>query len=537
MSGKHDPPLILVADDQKPTTIMLERVFEYEGYRVKSVYDGVAAVDAAMTMVPDLILLDINMPGLNGFEVLEQLRADTKTSSIPTILITAMGELSNVVQGLNLGADDYLRKPFHPQELLARAQSKMRARSLEEALQRRTQELEALLRASEELNQHLELNELLDMTSYLVADLLPSDVVVVYYLDEIGNVVDSRVSGELESFDDQSLVSELLKQNRSILWPEDPPAVPGFESGISVAMYHDGIARGLLLILNNQTHYDENHRRLLEGIGQQAVLALRNAELYDIQANYALHLEDMVRARTAELESTQQMLIRSEKLASVGRLAASVAHEIRNPLLPIQINLEDMLEDLQHNKAISSLDIDKTLESVERINTTVSRLLGFTGNRQVDDAEFHQLDINEVIERIIGLNRKYFEQMDVTIESDLSPLPEIFGSPYQLEHVFMNLALNAKDAMEDGGILKIASYPQNGEVVVKVQDTGSGIPPDIVDTIFEPFVSTKEGGSGLGLFISYGIIQNHKGTVNIESTPQQGTCFTLRFPKSTPQTG
>ena len=531
MSGKHDPPLILVADDQKPTTIMLERVFEYEGYRVKSVYDGVAAVDAAQTMVPDLILLDINMPGLNGFEVLEQLRSDAKTASIPTILITAMGELSNVVQGLNLGADDYLRKPFHPQELLARAQSKMRARSLEEALQRRTQELEALLRASEELNQHLELNELLDMTSYLVADLLPSEVVVVYYLDETGSVVDSRISGDVDRLNDQAIVDELLKR-RSILWPDGPPVVPGFDSGIGVAMQHDGIIRGLLLILNNQTHYDENHKRLLEGIGRQAVLALRNAELYDIQANYALHLEDMVAERTAELESTQQMLIRSEKLASVGRLAASVAHEIRNPLLPIQINLEDMLEDLQHDKAISSHDIDKTLESVERIKTTVSRLLGFTGNRQVDDAEFHHLDINRVIEGIISLNRKYFQQMDVTIESDLSPLPEIFGSSYQLEHVFMNLALNAKDAMGEGGVLKIASYAQNGEVIVKVQDTGSGIPPDIDETIFEPFVSTKEGGSGLGLFISYGIIQNHKGTVNIESTPQQGTCFTLRFPAS-----
>ena len=536
MSEKHLAPLILIADDQKPTTVMLERVFEYEGYRAHSVYDGISAIDAAQTMLPDLILLDINMPGLNGFEVLKKLRDHALTANIPTILITAMGELSNVVQGLNLGADDYLRKPFHPQELLARAQSKMRARKLEEALQNRTRELEALLRASEELSQHLEMAELLDIAAYLIADLLPTQAVAVHYLDEQGEILDYRLVGQLTddcaSVTRPAFTEACLKELRPVRWPGDVPLVPGIANGIVVPMHSGGYVRGLLTVLNNQAEYDDNHERLLAGIGRQAILALQNAELYDIQANYALHLEEMVAERTAELESTQKMLIRSEKLASVGRLAASIAHEIRNPLLPIRINLENMFEDIKQKQAIDPDDITKTLESVERINTIVARLLGFTGNRQVDDSDFERLDVNQVIESVIDLNRKFFQQEGVNIESNLSVVPSIYGSKFQLEHVFMNLALNAMDAMENGGTLSIATRHENGDVIAIVQDTGVGILPDIIDTIFEPFVSTKNSGNGLGLFISYGIVQKHNGTIHVANSPQAGACFTLTFPAS-----
>ena len=535
MNGKHDPPLILVADDQEPTTIMLERVFEYEGYQVQSVHDGIAAIKAAQSILPDLILLDVNMPGLNGFEVLERLRSASNTASIPTILITARGDLSNVIQGLNLGADDYLRKPFHPQELLARAQSKMRARKLEEDLQRRTQSLEALLRASEELNQHLEVDDLLNIILYLVADLLPGEITAVMYFDEAGNITDSRVNGPLQMEESQLInpviVKRMLEENHSICWPESPALVSHYTSGISVPMQHGSVPRGLLMVLTNQLVYDQNHVRLLEGISRQAALALRKAELYDIQANYALHLEDMVAERTAELESTQQMLSRAEKLASAGRLAASVAHEINNPLQPIKINLECMLEDVaDSNSIIKADDINLALESVDRIQTTVSRLLGFTVNRQVDNAEFNNLDINQVIESIVNLNSKFFQQDGLLIEAVLAPLPQIHGSKYQLEHVFMNLALNAKDAMRKGDVLKFTTYTQFEKVIIEVQDTGAGIAPEIIDTIFEPFVSTKESGNGLGLFISYGIIQKHNGTVQVESNLKKGTQFTLAFP-------
>lgn len=528
-------PLILVADDQVPTTTMLERVFEFEGYTVKSVHDGFAAVDAARNLVPDLILLDINMPGMNGLEVLRQLREDSTTSTIPTIIITAMGELSNVVQGLNLGADDYLKKPFHPQELLARAQSKMKARKLEDKLQRRSQELEALLRVSEELSQHLETDELLDFVLLLVADLLPCEVAGIFHLDENGLVIDQRYKQKDGTIaqphtEPQAVADYLIQKNNAVLWPgKDEILDNRYQSGIIVPMKYGDTVAGLLMIGRDKS-YDDSHVRLLLGISRQAALALRNAELYEIQSNYALHLEDMVAERTSELESVQELLIRSEKLASIGRLAASIAHEINNPLLPIQINLGDMLEDVRSGHNVEIQDIEKTLESVERIKYIVESLLEFTGKGQTKAGELIPLDVNDVITNIIELNRKFFTQADITIETELIPLPLVRGNKYKLEQVFMNLALNAKDAMADSGILSFRTRVQKDKVIIEVEDTGTGIQPEIIDAIFEPFNSTKEDGNGLGLFVSYGIMQNHNGQIEVESQLEHGTRFTLTLP-------
>lgn len=527
MSIKHDPPLILVADDQKPTAVMLERVFEYEGYQVRSVYDGIAAVQTAQTLLPDLILLDINMPGLNGFEVLKRLRENPSTASIPTILITAMSELSDVVHGLKLGADDYLRKPFHPQELLARAQSKMKARKLEETLHRRTRELEALLRVSEELSQHLEVDDLLNFILYLVTDLLPYQVAAIYYLDDQLHIRDYRTQRKDQQAiarlpNDEAIIAQMYQVGRAVWWPGDKPLLPQFESGLVVPMQHGGRMRGLSLLVNDQS-YDDNHLQLLNGISRQASLALHNAEFY-------LYLEDMVKERTAELESAQQMLFRSEKLASVGRLAASVAHEINNPLLPIQINLDDMLEDIHAGVKIDEEAVVRTQESVERIRFIVNKLLEFTGSRQTDNTDVREIDLNRVIQDIVALNEKFFRQSNVDIQVELGELPRFFASKYQLEHVFMNLALNAKDAMPRGGVLRIRSWADDQDITVEVEDDGCGIPQDMIDNIFEPFVSTKEQGNGLGLFISYGIIEKHNGSITVESEVDAGTRFTIKLP-------
>lgn len=541
MKKEHNPPLVLIADDQIPTTIMLERIFQYENYQVKSVYDGISAVQTAQDMLPDLILLDVNMPGMNGFDVLRKLRENPVTSNIPTILITAMGDMSNIVQGLQLGADDYLRKPFNHQELLARAQSKMKSRKLEESLQRRTQELEALLRVSEELNQHLETEDLLRFILYLALDLLPGEVSAIYQVSDearfIHSCIMSKTGGDAPAQFDETVLYDFLKHNHQpLMWPEDSSLVlfPEYESGLVVPMLYGGKIHGLILIVNNEP-YDENHLRLFTGISKQATLALRNAELYEIQANYALHLEDMVASRTAELQSAQQMLIRSEKLASVGRLAASIAHEINNPLLPIQINLEHMLEDLEFGDKIHAEDIKKTQESVERIRRIVNRLLEFTGKRQIGETTLQTLDVNALIESVMSLNRKFFQQEGLSIETELTPLPPISGNKDQLEQVLMNLALNAKAAMTKGGKLKVKTSSLADEIVIEMQDTGHGIPHDMLDRIFEPFVSTKEEGTGLGLFISHGIIENHNGSIQVESEPGKGSNFIVRLPVSTKQ--
>src|SRR5688572_23048277 len=190
MADQAHGPLVLVADDEVHTTVMLSRIFEREGYTVQSVHDGVDALEAAQNLLPDLILLDIQMPRMNGFDVLRGLRENPRTSSIPTIIVTAKArQPTDVAHGLNLGADDFIHKPFDPRELLARAQSKIRSRHLEDILQRRTQELEALLKVGEELNQHLETTDILQLVPSLALNLLPGNVAAIYQFDENLNLL------------------------------------------------------------------------------------------------------------------------------------------------------------------------------------------------------------------------------------------------------------------------------------------------------------------------------------------------------------
>lgn len=535
MYTKHDPPLVLVADDQVPATIILERIFKHEGYDVKVVYNGKDALEAARELLPDLILLDIMMPQLNGFEVLSTLRENVTTANIPTILITAMGEPSDIAKGLNLGADDYLAKPFHPRELLARAEAKMKARRLEETLHRRTQELEALLRVSEELNQHLEMDALLDLLIYLALDLLPGDIAGIYQVYEDGQIaaynVKNKVGNLVENVDHNGIVQAFTSETDAILWPDNTQTrlLSGYSCGMAVPLKHWNTIIGFLMIAGEQP-YDRNHLRLFRGIGRQATLAVHNADLYKIQANYAEHLKETVDKRTEELRSAQQLLIHSEKLASAGRLAASVAHEINNPLFPIRINLEHMLEDIQEGVKIDEKDIRETLNSVERISRIVNRLLEFT-RKPVDDLmELEAVDLNQVIDNIVNLNRKFFEKENVVTELHIPTLPHVEGSKDQLEQVFMNLVLNAKAAMPEGGTLSIEAYAEEDVVVIKCKDTGVGIEQNVIDKIFEPLFSTKEDGTGLGLFVSYGIIQNHKGTIEVTSDVGKGAVFTIKLP-------
>jgi signal transduction histidine kinase/CheY-like chemotaxis protein len=535
MALKHDPPLVLVADDEINTTIMLQHIFERDGYHVERVTNGVAALDSARKLLPDLILLDILMPGLNGFEVLRMLREDEITASIPTIMITANArEPADVARGMKLGADDYLYKPFAPQELLARAQSKIKARQLEDALQRRSKELEALLNASEKLNQHLEAGELPDLILQLVLNLLPGDFAALQRIDEHGNLIDFRSitpsnNGHLQHAMDDNLATRILEEKHSLMWPGDTPVLTGFNSGLAIALEHGSYSMGSLILASNRVVYEANHQRLFEGIARQAALALRNAQLYEIQANYALHLEDMVAERTAELESAQKLLIRSEKLASIGHLAASIAHEINNPLMPIRNLLDEIVDELeQHNVSFDRKAIQIIQESLERIRGIVSRLLEFARDT---GPEMKLLDVSSLLEGIITLNRKFFQHERITVNADLPPfLPPVYGSKDQLDQVFMNLALNAQAAMNGGGTLSISARLEGDKIVVEFADTGCGIEPENIDKIFDPFYSNKPNGTGLGLFVSYGIIEGHHGTIAVKSKVGKGTTFKVCLP-------
>jgi signal transduction histidine kinase len=354
---------------------------------------------------------------------------------------------------------------------------------------------------------------------------------LIHLLNDNAEIIDCRGrtrQGKTASFDPgKEFVRRCLQAREAVLWTETAFPRERFAGGMTVVLRHGEQQMGLLTLISQESTYEDNHLLLLTGIGRQAAMALRNAQLYQIQADYALHLEDMVSERTQELQSAQQLLIRSEKLASIGQLAASIAHEINNPLMPIGLNLERLTDELKESGVpIDFGDIEMIQEHVERIRRIVRNLLEFAR----PDANLRPLDIRHILEGEIKLNQKFFEHERIRIETSFAPVPPVFGSKDQLEAVFMNLALNAQAAMEGGGTLTFKTYDDSDQAVIECSDTGHGIPDSDIDRIFDPFFSTKTTGTGLGLFVCYSVVEGHHGTIEVKSKVGKGTRFTIRLP-------
>jgi len=240
-------------------------------------------------------------------------------------------------------------------------------------------------------------------------------------------------------------------------------------------------------------------------------------------------LEDRVKQKTEELEAAQDHLIRSEKLGSLGKLAAGIAHEINNPLTSIMINSKLMAEELDSSEELRE-NLDLIISETSRCSTIVKGLLDFS--RQ-SEPEKIPTDVNKLINRIMLLTESQALIHNVTMSEELdAALPLVMLDPNKVEQVFTNVVLNALDAMPDGGDLYITSRPsEDGYLEVVFRDTGYGIAEEDISSVFDPFFTTKGiEGTGLGLSISFGIIEQHDGTINIQSEAGKGTTVTIRFP-------
>ena len=228
-------------------------------------------------------------------------------------------------------------------------------------------------------------------------------------------------------------------------------------------------------------------------------------------------------------------LSQADKLSSIGLLAAGVAHEVNTPLAVISSYTQMLAKQLQGDPQKSGL-LEKITRQTFRASEIVNNLLNFS---RTSGTEFADVDINKVITDTLALLEHQFKTAKIQVQSDLmTGISAIQGNPGRLQQVFLNLFLNAKDAMPGGGKLEIAT--SNGEMVsVRVSDTGSGIAAEHIQRIYDPFFTTKtapkEGqnrGTGLGLSVTYGIIQEHAGKIRVESNPGAGTTFSLDFPLS-----
>ena len=226
-------------------------------------------------------------------------------------------------------------------------------------------------------------------------------------------------------------------------------------------------------------------------------------------------------------------LSQAEKLSSIGLLAAGVAHEVNTPLAVISSYTQMLAKQVRGDEPLSKL-LDKITQQTFRASEIVNGLLNFS---RTSGTEFQQIDINHTIRETLTLLDHQFKTSQVSVDLELEqPLPPIMGNPGKLQQVFLNLFLNAKDAMHGGGRLLVGTS-SNGHVSVSITDSGDGISPEHMQRIYDPFFTTKsapkEGqrrGTGLGLAVTYGIIQEHAGKIQVESQVGSGTTFHLEFP-------
>jgi two-component system, NtrC family, sensor kinase len=247
-------------------------------------------------------------------------------------------------------------------------------------------------------------------------------------------------------------------------------------------------------------------------------------------------LEQQVEDRTSALRDAQAQLIQSEKMSSLGKLAASVAHEINNPLagiltyakLLVRMHDEGEMTEKQRETAVRNLRLVQ--RETERCSAIVRNLLDFARQRP---PSLKEIDVSAVVEEALTLLSHRLMMQNVALTRHLPPMPLVMADFGQMRQAIVNIALNACEAMNDGGSLEVTATARDRFVEIVFRDTGAGIPPEHLSRILDPFFTTKEKGTGLGLSVVYGIIERHNGKLDIRSQVGQGTTVIIQLPVST----
>jgi two-component system NtrC family sensor kinase len=277
---------------------------------------------------------------------------------------------------------------------------------------------------------------------------------------------------------------------------------------------------GILDVQQTSLHpFAEHQLDLMIAVADQLAVALQKANIYNnLQASLALE------------KTMRTQMIQNERLAVAGQLLASVSHEMNNPLQAIQ-NALFLLKQEEDFSAQGKQDLEIILSEVERMGTLLNRLRATYRPIHLDDIE--EIQINDVVEDIYTLTSTHMRHNDIIFEFHPDPsLPIVRGVTDQIRQVVLNLFINAIESMQPKGHLTVSiqQSSEGDQVLLSVADTGTGIDPEILPKIFEPFFTSKKTGTGLGLSITSDIIHQHGGEIQVENNEQGGATFTVRFP-------
>lgn len=302
-------------------------------------------------------------------------------------------------------------------------------------------------------------------------------------------------------------------------------------SGLAIAAMMIALFLGLILAFILLTQILGPIRRLAMVAGLSADEALKGDEVEILRNRIHGLIEDVGQTKT-ELQKSRERLLQSEKMAVLGKLAADMAHSIRNPMTSIKMRLFSLQRNIELSPTQKE-DLDVVSEEMRRLDNIVRNFLEFSRPPRL---KMHKLNVSEILDMSLQLLQHRFEQYDVRIERHQHDcIPEVEADPELLKEVLVNLMVNALEAMKDGGTLKISEEEAVAEeigraVLIRLKDTGPGIPDSIRNKVWEPFFSTKEDGTGLGLPTAVRIIEEHGGRLNLRSREGLGATFTVTLP-------
>ena len=519
--------ILVVIDDSENRAAVKDAVKSLSTHKLVEAPDGGAALRLLEKGGVDLVLARTHGKGMDSFELCRRLRANDKTATVPVVLLaTALSPVENRLRGLDMGAADFIVQPIEPLELLARLGSVLRSKALADEVRRHNIELAGKVvertRQLEELAGELRAErDALRETFNVIEDGL-------LLLDASGHVqIENnalcRMRGEPES-------TRLPSGERLFSGdPVEPGADPSMREMLAV-LAREAIAKKATQDRTFSLRGRQFQARAYPAAGRRVLLYVR----------------DVTEDRDREVRRLQ-----SEKLASIGMLAAGVAHEINNPASFVLANLEALAELLQASDDKSKTDpktahklassevlfeamniVQESKEGMARIHRIVRDLHAFS---RVDEDANLLTDVNAAVDSSLTMLRSELRYR-AQVERDLRATRRVRASAARLGQVFLNLIMNAAHALAAGNPkrnrLYVRSYDEGDRVVMEVEDNGPGIPTEVMPRIFESFFTTKPPGvgTGLGLSISRDIVCAAGGELTAESVPGRGALFRVRLP-------
>ena len=564
------PVKILIVEDSATQAERLQHVLEEHGYRLSAARNGREALAAIRANPPTLVISDIVMPEMDGYQLCRQIKQDDQFKNLPVILLTSLSDPVDVVRGLEAGADNFVFKPYDEDYLLARIAYLLANQHLRETESTkmgveiffsgrkffissdRLQILNLLLctyEAAVQKNRQLAeaRDELKQFNVKLEAKVKERTAALEAEIVERKQAEEKirEQAALLDKAQEAIMVRDL--EDRVIYWNKSAERVYGWTAAEALGRNVDK-----LLLKEEEPELLEARKRVLE-LGEwmgELLQVTKDGKPIIVESRWTLVRDSIGRPKSklvigtdiTEKKKLEAQFLRAQRLETLGALAGGIAHDLNNELVPIMIGVQLLGQDLPSEDRRKLLDTmsGSAQRGAEMVKQIVAFARGVSGKPTV-------LDMNKIVNEMDKLTKRTFPR-SITIEVEVAKqLYPVVGNATQLHQVLLNLCVNARDAMPGGGTLRIEAEnvvfekkvsawnpePVSGpHVSLAVSDTGCGMTSEVLNRVFEPFFTTKEVGKGTGLGLStvQGIVKSHRGFAEVSTETGKGTVFKIYLP-------